>query len=149
MKIFHDLNVKVVFLHNILTDLLLGLGMGDIFVGFAAYIKEKYGTEPGFITQNLPELKRFLGECGIDNPIICSSINKIGYLMNPDRKTYEEALKDQDFQPVAMSVFASGAIEPKEAIEYVCQKLNIKSVVFGASKKQHIVDSKNLIEKFI
>ena len=69
--------------------------------------------------------------------------------MNPDRKTYEEALRDKDFQPVAMSVFASGAIKPKEAIEYVCQKLNIKTLVFGASKKQHIVDSKNLIERFI
>jgi len=35
MRMFQGLNVKVVFLQNIVTDLLLGYGVKDIFVGFA------------------------------------------------------------------------------------------------------------------
>ena len=45
MKIFHKLNVKVIFLQNIVTDLLLGFGVKDVFIGFASHIKEKYGVE--------------------------------------------------------------------------------------------------------
>lgn len=148
MKIFRDLNVKVVFLQNIVTDLLLGFGVKDIFVAFASYIKEKYGVEPGFVTMNMPRLAEFLINCGIENPIICSSINKAGYFMNPDIETYEKTLTEKSFRPIAMSVLASGAVKPKEAIEYVCGLPTIQSIVFGASSKQHIVETKELIESY-
>ena len=148
MSLFAGLKTKVIFLQNIVTDLLLGLGIKNIFFEFAEYIKKKYKVEPGFITQNLPALKRFLLECGIKNPIICASINKIGYLVNPNLQAYEKTLKEHDFRPMAMSIFASGAIEPNEAIKYICKTLGIKSVVFGASNKQHILATKKLIEKY-
>jgi len=148
MSLFAGLKIKVIFLQNIVTDLLLGLGIKNIFIEFAEYIKKKYKVEPGFITQNLPALKGFLLECGIKNPIICASINKIGYLVNPNLQAYERTLKEHDFRPIAMSIFASGAIEPTVAIKYVCKTLKIKSVVFGASKKQHILATKKLIENY-
>jgi len=148
MQIFRDLNVKVVFLQNILTDLLLGLGIKDVFVAFTQYIKEKHGAEPGFVTLNLPGLVDFLLDCGIENPVICSSINKAGYFMNPDIHTYEKTLREKEFQPIAMSILASGAIRPKEAIEYVCSQSSIRSIVFGASSSQHIVETKELIESY-
>ena len=78
MKIFRDLDVKVIFLQNIVTDLLLGFGVKDVFVAFASHIKEKYGVEPGFVTLNMPKLVDFLIDCGIENPIVCSAINKAG-----------------------------------------------------------------------
>jgi hypothetical protein len=149
MKIFRDLNVKVIFLQNIVTDLLLGLGMKDFFIGFASHVKEKYGAEPGFNTMNMPKLVDFLLECGIENPIVCSSINKAGYFMNPDVASYEAALRGKKFRPMAMSVLASGAVRPKEAIEYVCGDLGIKTVVFGASSRQHILETKELIDGYI
>ena len=148
MKIFKGLNVKVVFLQNIVTDLLLGLGVKDVFISFASYIRDKYGVEPGFNSMNMPKLVDFLLECGIDNPIVCSSINKAGYFMNPDIKDYEQTIREKRFRPMAMSVLASGAIRPQDAIEYVCRQPQIKSVVFGASSKQHIIETKELIERY-
>jgi len=47
-----------------------------------------------------------------------------------------------------MSVLASGAIPAAEAIEYI-GKINIDSVVFGASSYRNIKESKGLIEKWI
>ena len=149
MKMFRDLNVKVIFLQNIVTDLLLGFGIKEVFVSFAEYVREKYGAEPGFVSLNLPKLVRFLIDCGIENPIVCSAINKAGYFMNPNVKSYEETLKKNNFRPIAMSILASGAIKPEEAVKYVCEQKSIKSIVFGASSKNHIVDTKNLIERYL
>ena len=146
MKIFLGLNVKVVFLQNIVTDLLLGLKAKEAFIGFSSYLKEKYKVEAGFNTMNMPMLVDFLHECGIENPIVCSSINKAGYFMNPNKETYEKALKEKKFRAMAMSILASGAIKPKEAVEYICSQKTIQSIVFGASSRQHIIETKELIE---
>ena len=131
MKIFRDLNVKVVFLQNIVADLLLGFGVKDLFVAFASYIKDKYGVEAGFVTLNMPKMVEVLLDCGIENPVVCSAINKAGYFMNPD-----------------MSILASGAVKPGEAVEYVCRQPAIQSIVFGASTREHIADTKELIESY-
>ena len=45
------------------------------------------------------------------------------------------ALDERPFRAVAMSVFASGAIPPREAIEWVCGLPNLESIVFGASSR--------------
>jgi len=148
MKIFRDLNIRVIFLQNIVTDLLLGFGIKEVFVGFASYIKEKYGVEPGFVTMNMPRLVEFLLDCGIENPVVCSAINKAGYFMNPDKKSYERTLSEKSFRPIAMSILASGAIKAREAVEYVCEKSAIQSIVFGASSRQHIQETKELIESY-
>ncbi len=73
-------------------------------------------------------------------------MNKAGYFANPDMTSYENAIREKRFRPIAMSIFASGAIKPEEAIQYVCQQPNIGSIVFGASSRQHIEESKQLIE---
>jgi hypothetical protein len=148
MKIFRDLNVKVVFLQNIVTDLLLGFGVKDVFVAFADYIKKKFGVEPGFVTMNMPKLVDFLLDCGIENPVVCSAINKAGYFMNPDKKSYERTLSEKSFRPIAMSILASGAVKADEAVAYVCNQKNIQSIVFGASSRQHIAETKELIERY-
>jgi hypothetical protein len=46
-----------------------------------------------------------------------------------------------------MQVLAAGALSPKEAIEYLSQFPKIESVLFGASSKGHIQETKDLIEK--
>jgi len=148
MKIFRDLNVKVIFLQNIVTDLLLGFGVKDVFIAFSEYVKNGFNSEVGFVTMNMPKLADFLLGCGIENPIICSSINKAGYFMNPDQESYEITLKEKQFQSIAMSILASGAVKPTEAVEYVCGDLGIQSVVFGASSRGHILETKKLIEQY-
>jgi hypothetical protein len=145
MRMFRGLNVRAVFLQNIITDLLLGLKAKNVFVEFAGHIKSTYHVDPGFNTMNMPELVDFLIECGIDNPIVCSSINKAGYLMSPNKWVYEKALTEKPFRPVAMSILASGAVSPKEAIEYVCGLPKVQSIVFGASSREHIEQTKEII----
>jgi hypothetical protein len=50
---------------------------------------------------------------------------------------------------MAMSILASGAVKPEEAVEYVCRLPSIQSIVYGASSRQHIVETKNLIERYL
>jgi hypothetical protein len=46
-----------------------------------------------------------------------------------------------------MSVFASGAIPPREAIDWVCGLDGLHAIVFGASSPSNIRQSKELIER--
>lgn len=147
MRIFKGLNVKVIFLQNIVTDLLLGMGMKEILCSYCDYIRKKYNVIPGLITQNMPVLKQRLAEWGIEEVVICSSINKIGYLMSPSLDTYVQAINDNNqtkYQLMAMSTMASGAVKAKEAYEFI-NGLKLQSVVFGASSERNIKETLSLI----
>ena len=146
MKMFKGVNTPVIFIQNVLVDMVLGLGMYEVFAQYHAYIKKKYNAEPGYITMNMPKLLDALESVGIENPIICSSINKIGFRMSGGIELYERYLKEKTFRPVAMQVLAAGALRPQEAIEYLAQFPKIESVLFGASSKAHIEETKMLIE---
>ena len=147
MKMFDGLKTPVIFMQNVITDLLLGLGMKDALRTFAEHVRKKYNAEPGFITMNLPKLLDVLEELGVDNPIVCANINKIGFRMSGGREVYEKAIATRRFRPVAMSVLASGALAPREAIGYVCGQVRIESIVFGASSRGNIRQTKALIDE--
>jgi hypothetical protein len=147
MKMFHGLKTPVIFIQNVITDLLLGLGFDQCFRIFHDHVREKYGAEPGYITMNLPRLLDVLERQGIDNPVVCANINKIGFRMCGGIAAYEQLIATRRFRPVAMSVLASGAITPREAIEYVCAQPKIESIVFGASSRGNIRQTKALIDE--
>jgi hypothetical protein len=147
MKMFHGLPTPVIFLQNLVTDLLLGLGLTEAFRIFADHVRRRYGAEPGFITMNLPRTLDALDAAGIDNPIVCASINKLGFRMCGGIAAYEQAIAARRFRPVAMSVMASGAIAPGEALAYVCEQPQIRSIVFGASSRSHIRETRQLVEQ--
>lgn len=149
LKMFKGINTPVIFLQNVLVDLISGLGMTQVFGEFSNYVKKKYNAEPGFITMNMPRLYDELTSVGVPNPIICASINKIGFRMSGGKEIYEEYLNEKSFRPIAMQVLAAGAIKPKEAIEYIGQFPKIKSVLFGASSISNIKETKELIEKYL
>jgi hypothetical protein len=147
MRMFAGLDVRAVFLQNVVTDLLLGLGLREFFAGYCEHVRRKYQALPGLITQNLPRLRTQLRDWGITEVVICTSINKLGYLMSPGVAAYEEALAandPRDYQIMAMSTLASGAIPAVEAYRYV-NALNVQSVVFGASSRRHIEETVGLI----
>ena len=148
MKMFHGLRTPVVFMQNVITDLLLGLGMKDTFRMFRDHVRDRYAAEAGFITMNVPRLLDVLDALGIDNPIVCANINKIGFRMCGGLALYEETIAQRRFRPVAMSVLASGAIAPREAVEYVCRQPKIEAIVFGASSRGNIRQTKALIDEF-
>jgi hypothetical protein len=147
MKMFKGIDTPVIFLQNVITDLLLGLGMTDFFRAFCTYIEKKYNAEAGFITMNMPKLLNTLEGVNIKNPIICSSINKVGFRMSGGREAYEHVLKTRQVRAIAMQVLAAGAIPPKEAIDYVCSLPNITSILFGASSKGNIKETVSLIHQ--
>lgn len=147
MKMFKGLNVKVVFLQNIITDLILGYDLEEVFVEYCKYIKKKYNALPGLITQNMPHLLEKLKSWGITEVVICSSFNKLGYLVSPNIESAINSLNENDstkYQIMTMSTMASGAIPAKEAYEFI-NKQNIQSVVFGASSKKNIEETVSLI----
>jgi hypothetical protein len=147
MKMFKGVNTPVIFIQNVVVDMILGLKMFEVFREYDSYIRTRYNAEPGYITMNMPALLDVLNSLGIENPIICSSINKIGFRMSGDKEIYEKYLTEKQFRPVAMQVLAAGALRPAEAIEYLGQFPKIESVLFGASSKSHILETKELIEK--
>jgi hypothetical protein len=147
MKRFAGLKTPVVFVQNVVTDLLLGLKLYDMFPAFAQHIRDKYNAEAGFITMNMPMLVDVLEEAGLRNPIVCANINKIGFRMSGGIDRYRELLRSNRCRAIAMSVFASGAIPPKEAIKWACELEGLHSIVFGASTAANIRQTKELIER--
>ena len=149
MKMFKGVKTPVIFIQNVLVDLILGLGMMEVFGEYDAYIRKKYDAEPGYITMNMPMLLDTLEGLGIKNPVICSSINKIGFRMAGGKEIYEKYLQEREFRPIAMQVLAAGALRPKEAIEYIGRFPKIESVLFGASSKAHIRETQELIKQYL
>ncbi|HOP00533.1 MAG TPA: hypothetical protein PK766_13310 [Bacteroidales bacterium] len=149
MKMFRGINTPVIFIQNVVVDLILGLKAYDAFHAYDEYIRKEYNAEPGYITMNMPALLDALNSIGIKNPVICSSINKIGFRMSGGKEIYENYLREKEFRPIAMQVLAAGALRPKEAIEYLGNFPRIESVLFGASSKAHIKETKELIEQYL
>lgn len=147
MAMFEGVQTPVVFLQNVMTDLLLGLRYNEAFRVFQDHINNKYNAEAGFITMNMPRLLSVLDAMGITKPIICSNINKIGFRMTGGKEKYEELIEKSAFRPIAMSIFASGSIGPREAIEYVTGLDGIEGFVFGASSGKNIHDTVQLLSQ--
>ena len=148
MKMFKEIKTPVIFLQNVITDLLLGLGMHEILKGFHDYVLKKYDAEPGYITMNMPKLLDTLESIGIENPIICSSINAVNFRMSGGMELYEETLRTRKVRAIAMQVMGGGAIPPAQAIEYICKLPNIESILFGASSKNNIENTVSNINYF-
>jgi hypothetical protein len=147
MKRFAGVSTPVVFLQNVVTDLLLGLKLHDMFAAFAQHIRQRYDAEAGFITMNLPRLVNALELVGVKDPIVCANINKIGFRMSGGIDAYRDVLRAGRCRAIAMSVLASGAIPPEEAIDWVCGLEGVQAIVFGASSARNIGHTKALIDR--
>lgn len=148
LKMFAGLDTPVIWLQNVIVDLLSGLGFTDAFRIFADHVRKRYNAEPGFITMNLPRVLDDLDRAGVENPIVCSNINKLGFRMSGGVDGYLDAMDKRPFRAVAMSVFASGAVPPREAIEWVCGLPNLESIVFGASSRANIASTVSLVDEY-
>jgi hypothetical protein len=134
---------------NVFTDLLLGMGFTRALRIFHDHVVTKYGVEPAYITMNMPMLLEALEKEGIERPIICANINKIGFRMSGGFDAYLAALKSGRVRAVAMSVYASGAIPPDEAIHWISELPGVESLVFGASSAANIRSTKALVDRYM
>ncbi len=137
---------KVVFLHNVVTDLAIGLGMKKVIDNFINHIEKQYGVEAGLVTINFAKLVKTLEEWNIKIPTIMTSFNSIGYQMNPSKKECEDYLHKTNV--IAMNVLAGGYLKPPEAFEYI-SKIGINSVVIGMSNKEHAQDTIEAFNRYI
>ncbi|RME67449.1 MAG: hypothetical protein D6781_13205, partial [Verrucomicrobia bacterium] len=147
LRAYKGLNIRAIFLQNVITDLILGLGIAEVFAAYCDYIRKRYKVLPGLITQNMPRLKAFLEKAGIDGVVICTSFNRIGYLMSPDVESYVKAAEANDpsrYQLMAMSTMASGAIPARDAYDFI-NRQKVQSIVFGASSEKNIRETVSLI----
>ena len=147
MKMFDGVETPVIFLQNVVTDLILGLGANEVFATFANYVKRRYDAEAGFFTMNLPRLLEALHKAGVENPIVCANVNKAGFRMSGGIQGYREAAARYPARVIAMSVFASGGIAPREAIDWVTSEPYVESIVFGASGRANIENTVALIRE--
>lgn len=148
MKMFQGIHTPVIFLQNVVTDLVQGLGITEAFRIFADHCRKRYNAEAGFITMNLPMLLPKLAEAGIENPIVCANVNKIAFRMSGGIDGYREATRQHPARVIAMSVLASGGIPPREAIEWVVNEPYVASILFGASSRSNIRNTVDLIREF-
>lgn len=148
---FKGKNTKVIFLHNILTDFLVAMGMTEVLISFSRYIKSKFNCQPGFCTVNFPSLVKVLNSIGLSNSVIMAPFNKVGYQMNPTKAKCEKALSENpQMWVIAMSTLASGALKPEQAYEYLFRDLqDINSVVVGVSTKAHADETFSLLNKYL
>lgn len=149
LKMFHGLETPVVFLQNVVTDMILGLGWNDVFAAYAEHVRAKHGARAGFMTLNLPRLVTALRAAGVEKPVVCSAINKLGFQMNPDVASYERTLAEGGFDGVAMSFMAAGSLTPEEAAAYLGTLPNLRAVIFGASRPAHVRQSKEILERHL
>ena len=140
--------------HRQVIDKVTGLakekGFRSFIVTFEPHPQEvlKNKTPDIKLLTAIDEKLRLFEKAGVENPIICSSINKVGFRMSGGKDIYEQTLKTKKFRAIAMQVLAAGAVPPREAIEYVCKLPNIESILFGASSKGNIVETASLIRQY-
>ncbi len=149
MNLYKGARVPAIFLHNGIVDLLLGLELKDPLLFYDAYIRERYGAEPGYGTLNLAKLAGFLVKIGLKDPLVMAPFNASGFHMNPSPRVSEEAAKAGGFTLLAMNVLSSGSGDPKKAFEYLSHFPKIQHVIIGASTEEHIAESFRLAAKWI
>jgi len=138
-----------VYLQNIITDLLLGIGREDLIIGFINSVT-KMGYKPGIITLNPVLLNEHLQSNDkinlIKDLIVCFNINKEGFNVFPNLQKVEDLIKSKtQYKLMGMSIFASGAGNIPSSIDYI-KELPLDYVVFGTSKLANVESNMRLFK---
>ena len=136
-----------VYMQNIITDLLIGMGRGDILIEFIKSVTNM-GYKPGIITLNPIMFDELLNKQEDTNwlkdLIVCFNINQDGFNVFPSLGVVEDFIKSRPkYQLMGMSVFASGASNIPSSVSYI-KKLNLDYVVFGTSRLENVKSNLNL-----
>ena len=147
LKMFRSLDVGAVFLHDVLTDLLLSLRLREVFAFYIDEIKTAHGADGAFATKNLPLLCSSFEEWNLPPPVVMTHFNKTGFHMNPSREACEQAMRAYRPEVMAMGTLASGYLKPDEAYAYLATVPNIRSIVVGVSSPGHVRETFAAIRK--
>ena len=136
-----------IYMQNVITDLLLGMGREDLIIGFINSVTKK-GFKPGIITLNPTKLDSILTKnkiLKIQDLIVCFNINKQGFNVFPSLSSVLIFIESKPkYKLMGMSIFASGAANIPNSIEFI-NKLKLDYVVFGTSKLSNVKSNFNLL----
>ena len=133
------LNVRGVFLQNVVFDLIMGMRGQGLLARFHRHVTERFNATPGYITMNHPMAQKMLcDEVGLQQPWICANFNIAGFRMNPHKAAVEASFGNGRSKNIAMSIFASGALGAGGAVEHVRDFNGVDSILFGSSRRQNI-----------
>jgi hypothetical protein len=137
-----------IYMQNIITDLLMGMGRGDILIEFIKSVS-KMGYKPGIITLNPIMFDKLLKDKQdanwLKDLVVCFNINKEGFNVFPSLDSVENFIESRPkYKLMGMSIFASGAANIPQSVNFI-KKLNLDYVVFGSSKIENI---QNNLEQF-
>lgn len=144
MEIFmcKGLAIRGVFLQNLAFDLLMACELYSIIEDFSYSIERKFNCHAGFITMNHSRAVKVLcDKLQLDQPWICANYNKTGFRMNPTQHDCNLSFASKKSHNIAMSVFASGNINPTDALEFVVSQMDdggVDSILFGSSNPRNI-----------
>jgi hypothetical protein len=140
--------LESVLLHQLITDLCLGLGLDWVFKFYTEFLLKR-GITPGFNTGNFALLVEKLREwdIGLEDVVIAAPFNKVGFQMVPSREECEKALAGLPKPNVlAISILAAGYLKPEEAVDYIAGLPNVKGVAVGVSKERHAIETFKLLK---
>ena len=130
-----------IYMQNIITDLLMGMGRGDILIEFIKSVSNM-GYNPGIITLNPIMFDKLLKHeqdaNWLKNLVVCFNINREGFNVFPSLKSVENFIESRPtYKLMGMSIFASGAANIPSSIKYI-KKLKLDYIVFGSSRLENI-----------
>ena len=139
-----------IYMQNIISDLLLGMGRGDILIEFIKSVINM-GYKPGIITLNPIMLDKLLtNETEVEwlrDLVVCFNINKEGFNVFPSLESVESFIASKPkYKLMGMSIFASGAAYIPNSINYI-KKLQLDYIVFGSSSIENIKSNYNLLNE--
>ena len=148
LKKYEKSKIKCLYLHEVVTDILISLNLRSFMDAYLLYCK-KNNFEIGLATRNFVILEKFLKKNNILVDRVLTHLNFKGFNMNPSKEAVERKLKTPYIKKIiAMSVFGSGNINNLKKIKYYIKKLKkIDGIIIGTKKQKNI--KKNLSFKYV
>lgn len=136
--------LRSVLLHEVLTDLCLGLRETRILNLFAQHVRDDYHVQPGFVTYNLARFVNLFREAALPlkGVVIMTPFNSVGYQMSPSKESCEACLSSlHEADVIAMSVMAGGYLTLDQAFDYIRTLSGLSGIAVGASSREHAQES--------
>ncbi|MDG7018258.1 MAG: hypothetical protein JRN73_07905 [Nitrososphaerota archaeon] len=130
--------VKAVFLHEIMTELIISFGLDELFHSYTNFVRSQYDALPGVVTRNFPSFVRFANQGTFGELAVLTPFNKMGFQMNPSRKECEESLFEANsLHIIAMSIMAGGHLSLSDSVGYLKTLPAKVSCAVGVSTEDH------------
>ena len=138
---------NVCFMHNVVTDLMLGWDSLDGIRCFSRAIRMNKMI-PGFVTLNPQCIPEIIGAVGSDVWFM-TSVNSAGIQMGPNHMEVEESiLSDENVNILAMSLLGGGVLNPEVEVPRALSFPAVKSVVVGTSSKNNLSHLLSILDSF-